>query len=141
MSPIDHDCTPQERNVLLDRITGLEAENKLLADTFKWNHHQREVAWKRAEKAEQMVLELEEKYERAGVLLTDRIAELEAEVVWRDRELKRLGDINKQNAAVMPLAQKRITELEAENKLLRERLDDCLRGHYGLNPAMKGEGT
>jgi len=27
---------------------------------------------------------------------------------------------------------------EDENKLLRERLDDCLRGHYGLNPA-KGE--
>ena len=25
MSPIDHDCTPQERNVLLDRIAELEA--------------------------------------------------------------------------------------------------------------------
>ena len=25
MSPIDHDCTPQERNVLLDRIAALEA--------------------------------------------------------------------------------------------------------------------
>jgi len=25
VSPIDHDCTPQERNVLLDRIAALEA--------------------------------------------------------------------------------------------------------------------
>jgi len=31
-----------------------------------------------------------------------------------------------------------IAELEAENKRLRERLDDCLRGHYGLNPAKRG---
>ena len=27
---------------------------------------------------------------------------------------------------------------EAEYKLLRERLDDCLRGHYGLDPAKRG---
>lgn len=28
-----------------------------------------------------------------------------------------------------------LEQAEAENKRLRERLDDCLRGHYGLDPA------
>jgi len=45
------------------------------------------------------------------------IVALEAEVKWRDAELKRLGELQKEYAAVMPPARDRIAELEAENKL------------------------
>ena len=57
MSPIDHDCTPQERNVLFDRIAELEAENERLhvrGDLAILNGH---TEWVRAEKAEAALAE------------------------------------------------------------------------------------
>jgi len=62
MSPIDHDCTPQERNVLLDRIA--ELEDELEHQTEARKHHaklEREAvmaAGKAIKRAEQAAAEL-----------------------------------------------------------------------------------
>jgi len=49
VSPIDHDCTPQERNVLLARIAELEAENKRWKEWHsRWIDDYRELRLLRA---------------------------------------------------------------------------------------------
>jgi hypothetical protein len=78
-----------------------------------------------------IIIPLSEELAQAFKALSESIKNeqrLEDEVLWRDKELQRLGNINKQNAAVMPLARKRIEELEAElralNKLLKKMVDE-----------------
>jgi chromosome segregation ATPase len=104
----------EEWRLVCDRLAELEAElldlrikrdNELLllerAEAAHKSEYESFLAErKRAEQAEQMVLEHEEKYERAGVLLTDRLAEL--------------GDESREWAESFKMAEESIVELQAE---------------------------
>jgi hypothetical protein len=90
VSPIDHDCTPQERNVLLARIAELEAEVE------QW--HQRDarggnLTYARLTEERIAVLEQGVRYEetRAAALL-NRAEQAEAALAERDRMLKEAYD-------------------------------------------------
>ena len=52
--------------------------------------------------------------------------------VWGGRYVSHLTCVEKLEAE--------LAALKAENASLRKRLDDCLREHYGLNPARAEEG-
>jgi regulator of replication initiation timing len=62
------------------------------------------------------------------LLLRARIAELEAEL----DDIHALVALQRERTQ---RAEAELAALKAENERLRKRLDDCLRGHYGLEPA------
>jgi hypothetical protein len=56
---------------------------------------------------------------------------------WENTPMHDEDEVIAYGNAMEVAADAAIAEMDAENAQLRERLDNCLRGHYGLNPTPK----
>ena len=70
--------------------------------------------------------------------LTRRNGELRGTITAYLATIKRKDATIADREASKAEAEAELAALKADSTSLRKRLDDCLRGHYGLNPAKRG---